>query len=429
VRTDEVTDLSPYLSPATVAGVWGDPALLARGLEFAVAALFILLVHELGHWFACRRHRLDTTPPLFLPAPLGLGTFGAFIRIRSPIRDKRELLDVGVSGPLAGFVALLPVLAAGVALSSPARLADAARFGGPVLLYRPGDSLLLELLTRVFHGALPAGMLLEPHPLLLAGWVGLFATMLNLLPLAQLDGGHILYAVLGGRQRRVARFLWLGLVGLGFLWPGWWLWALFVLILGLRHPRIVDESKPLDRRERRLAFLSLVVFVVGFMPAPIQVLEISPAPAFGGGSVAARLEVENQRDRAFVDQLDAHRGAETTALDLDTEALQLEAQRLDQRLGDLRLRGPLEGGATAAIGAGEEGELGDEQQAAAGFGQRAVHPAALVVEDAQAGELGGRPAHHLEVVPRRHADQSDETALHRAHRRALDFDAGPRDSL
>jgi len=429
VRTDEVTSLSPYLSPATVAGVWGDRALLVRGLEFATAALFILLVHELGHWFACRHHRLDVTPPLFLPAPLGLGTFGAFIRIRSPIRDKRELLDVGVSGPLAGFVALLPVLAAGVALSHPARLAEAARFGEPVLLYRPGDSLLLELLTRIFHGALPAGTLLEPHPLLLAGWVGLFATMLNLLPLAQLDGGHILYAVLGGRQRRVARVLWLGLVGLGFLWPGWWLWALFVLVLGLRHPRIVDESKPLDRRERRLAGLSLVVFVIGFMPAPIQVLEITPAPSFGAGSVASRLEVEQQRDRSLVDQLDAHRGAEAAALHLDAEARELVAEGRDQRLGDLRLRRALEGGPAAAIGAGEERELGDEQQAAADLGQRPVHPPALVVEDPQAGELGGRAAHHLEVVPGRHADQRDEAAPHRSHFRALHFDAGPRNSL
>lgn len=310
-RTDLMTDLVPLLTADTVRRVAGEPRVLQMGLQFSLATLFILLCHEFGHWFACRRHRLDATPPLFLPAPIGLGTFGAFIRIRSLVRGKRELLDVGVSGPLAGFAALLPVLALGVWLSPPAPLPmpPAGEIG--LLLYRPGQSLLLAGLTHLMHGTLAPGWVLNPHPLLLAGWVGLFATMLNLLPLAQLDGGHILYAAVGRAQRRLAWPLWGALALLGFAWPGWWLWCLFVLLLGLHHPRLVDESEPLDPRRRRLAWTALGVFVLGFMPAPIVVVEIPAA-----GIAPAGLQVERQRDRAIVDQRDLHASAEPAAFDI-----------------------------------------------------------------------------------------------------------------
>jgi len=329
-RTDVVTDLVPLLSPATVRRVLGDAELLRLGLQFALPTLGILLCHELGHWFACRRHRLDATPPLFLPAPIGLGTFGAFIRIRSVVRGKRELLDVGVSGPLAGFAALLPVLAIGVWWSSPSPLPAPPAGDVGLLLYRPGESLLLAGLTHLAHGPLPAGWVLNPHPLLLAGWVGLFATMLNLLPLAQLDGGHILYAALGRAQRRLAWPLWGALALLGLAWPGWWLWCLFVLLLGLRHPRLVDESEPLDRRRRRLAWAALAVFAVGFMPTPISVVEIR-----GTGSVPAGRQVESQGHRAVVDQRDLHLGAEAALLDFAAASAQLGDEVVDQRARDL----------------------------------------------------------------------------------------------
>lgn len=269
------TDLSPFLLPETVLGVWGDPALLSSGLTFAAAALGILFCHEMGHYLACRYYRLPATLPYFLPVPLAVGTFGAFIRIKAPIRTKRQLFDIGVAGPLAGFAVLIPVLVLGVALSRPAAvdLGPAGELTGRNILV-PGDSLALELTTRAIHGVLPAGTLLEPHPLLLAAWFGLLATALNLLPLGQLDGGHILYAALGRTQRRLAFPLWLGMGALGLAWPGWWLWCVLVLFIGLAHPPVRDEAVPLDRRRRAVAWVTLVVFLLCFMPVPLELFPI-----------------------------------------------------------------------------------------------------------------------------------------------------------
>jgi membrane-associated protease RseP (regulator of RpoE activity) len=263
------------LHPETIALVWTDPRLLGWGLRFSLATIFILVSHELGHWFACRRYGLPATPPYFLPAPLGLGTFGAFIRIRAAIRTRRELFDVGVAGPLAGFVALLPVLAVGIARSTPVDLGRLpATFGGFQFFF-PGENLLWRSASWLGHGPLGPNVLLNPDPFLLAAWVGMLATALNLLPLAQLDGGHILYAVLGRRQRRLALPLWLMLVALGFVSPGWWLWAVVVLVLGLRHPPLLDETEPLGAGRRTIAVLALIMLVLCFTPAPLQILEVT----------------------------------------------------------------------------------------------------------------------------------------------------------
>jgi membrane-associated protease RseP (regulator of RpoE activity) len=268
-RTDVQTALIPLLLPETVAGVWRDPALLRLGAAYSAAALFILLAHELGHYLACRHYRLPATLPYFLPVPLALGTLGAFIRIKAPLRSKRELFDVGVAGPLAGFVALLPFLFYGVAHSTVAVYQPA----GPEaqgLLYLPGRSLIFELAARLFHGPLPENATLDLHPVALAAWVGLFATALNLLPIGQLDGGHILYAALGRVQRRLAiPFLALLALG-GLLWPGWWLWFGILLVLGFRHPPVWDEDTPLDRRRQLLALLALLILVLSFMPVPLR---------------------------------------------------------------------------------------------------------------------------------------------------------------
>ena len=274
-RTDVVTAEVPLLIPATVAAVWSDPALLALGFSFSLPVLFILLCHELGHYLACRRYRLPATPPFFLPAPLGLGTFGAFIRIRAPIQGKRELFDVGIWGPLAGFAALVPFLLAGIARSHPSPL-DAVPpevAGGSLLL--PGDCLAVRLAARWFHGPLPDGTVLDLHPFALAAWFGLLATAINLLPLGQLDGGHILYAVTGRLQRRLALPLWLalGLAGL-MVWSGWLLWSVIVLFMGLYHPPLRDETTPLGTGRRLLALLALAIFVLSFMPVPVQELPV-----------------------------------------------------------------------------------------------------------------------------------------------------------
>ncbi|HEX5760754.1 MAG TPA: site-2 protease family protein [Thermoanaerobaculia bacterium] len=270
-RTDIFASLVPWLTPRSVAAVWSDPALLRLGLSFSLAVLAILLVHELGHYLACRRYGLAATLPYFLPAPFGIGTVGAFIKIRAPIRGKRELFDVGASGPFAGFLALLPFLFLGLARSRPVPLADAVIPPGvTAFILVPGRSLLFELVSRLFHGPLPAGTVLDLHPLALAAWFGLLATAINLLPLGQLDGGHILYAATGRLQRRLALGLW-ALLALGsLLWPGWLVWSAIVLMMGLRHPPVRDEAEPLGRGRQALALLALLLFVGCFMPVPMR---------------------------------------------------------------------------------------------------------------------------------------------------------------
>jgi membrane-associated protease RseP (regulator of RpoE activity) len=264
--TDVTTTLSPFLTPGVVSAVWRDPEMLKIGLSFSIPALLILLCHELGHYIACRIYGIPCTPPFFLPVPLNFGTFGAFIRIKAPIQSKRQLFDVGVAGPIAGFVALIPFLLYGIAHSRPVP----ATGTGAMELLLPGHCLAIQLATRLFHGRLAAGTILNLHPAAFAAWLGLFATSLNLLPLGQLDGGHILYAVTGRLQRRLALPFWLALALLGFYWPGWLLWSVIVLVIGLRHPPVYDESLPLDRKRRALAWVALAIFVLSFMPVPID---------------------------------------------------------------------------------------------------------------------------------------------------------------
>jgi membrane-associated protease RseP (regulator of RpoE activity) len=277
-RTDVVTTFGQIAVPSMVAAVWSTPALLRTGLAFSLPVLLILLCHELGHYLACRRYGVVATLPYFVPIPLALGTLGAFIRIRSPIRNKRQLFDIGVAGPITGFVALVPFLVYGVARSRPTPLVVAtgdADWGGTVLL-QPGDSLAILLVKRLVHGELPAGTVLDLHPFALAAWVGLLATSLNLLPLGQLDGGHILYAVFGRWQRRLALPLWLALVAAGaFFYQGWWLWAAIVLVIGLRHPPLWDELQPLDAKRLALAAFALLMLVLCFMPVPMVELPVA----------------------------------------------------------------------------------------------------------------------------------------------------------
>ena len=272
-------DLPLLLRPSTVARVWTDPGLLSLGLSFSLPALAILLCHELGHYLMCRRYGLPCTLPYFLPAPLAIGTFGAFIRIRAPIRSKRELFDVGVAGPIAGFLVLVPILLLGLAWSYPVPVSELPPVpeGLVTSLLLPGDSLLLSGLTRLFHGELAAGEVLKLHPFVFAGWLGLLATSLNLIPLGQLDGGHILYAAVGRAQRRLALPLWLGLLAVAVLiWPGWLLWCLVTLVMGLYHPPVRDEEQPLDAPRRLLAWAALAIFALSFMPVPLGEALIFP---------------------------------------------------------------------------------------------------------------------------------------------------------
>ncbi len=271
-RTDATIDALPYLTPQTVARVWGDPGLLAVGLLFSLPLMFILLAHEAGHWFACRYYRVPATLPYFLPSPFFIGTFGAFIRIRGRIRNKRELFDVGIAGPLAGAVALLPFLVLGIWWSQPALILEVPLQEAQASLIVPGQSLLFKLLSAAFHGPLTLPLGLDLHPFALAAWVGMLATSLNLIPLGQLDGGHILYAVFG-RRPWLRLVLWLALLACSALWSGWLLWALILLVVG-RHPPLADEGSPLGPGRRRLAWVALALLVLTFMPVPIEILPV-----------------------------------------------------------------------------------------------------------------------------------------------------------
>ncbi len=274
--TTVFADLPPWTSPEIVAAVWKNPDLLAQGLAFSIPLLIILGAHELGHYWVARHYGLRVSPPYFLPLPAALGTLGAFIRLRSPVRNRRELFDVGISGPLAGFLALIPFLVLGVALSQPVELSNppAPASTGLWEIYQPGESLALLATVSFLHEPLPAGWILELHPMALAAWVGLLATALNLLPLAQLDGGHILYAVVGRRQRQLALPTWCLLLLAGWWWPGWYFWAFVVLVLGLVHPPVRNESIRLDAKRYLMALVALLLLVVCFMPVPLKVATV-----------------------------------------------------------------------------------------------------------------------------------------------------------
>jgi len=247
-----------------------DPRLFREGLVFSLPLLAVLLAHELGHYLVCRHYGIDASPPYFIPFPPQVslvGTMGAFIRIRAPIRDKRQLFDMAVAGPIAGFAVAVPLLAWGVSHSrvnpSPA-LAE-----GTVIFQYP---MLVQIFQRLFAGATYTSVDVVEHPVFLAAWFGLFVTALNLLPLGQLDGGHAVYAVFGRFQRVLALPLLALLAVLGLKWPGWWVWVLFTLFTGLRHPPVANEGEPLDERRKLVAAAVLLIFVLCFSPVPIEVL-------------------------------------------------------------------------------------------------------------------------------------------------------------
>ena len=246
----------------TYVTVWRHPALLLGGLPFSLTLAAILLAHEFGHYLACMYYRVDATLPYFLPAPSLIGTFGAFIRIRSAIVSKRVLFDIGVAGPLAGFVFLLPALSVGLAFSKVIPGIDhqgAIHFGVP---------LLQRLLQHaIFPGAALGDVYL--HPVARAAWIGIFATALNLLPIGQLDGGHILYSLAGDHHRRISMIAIVALIPLALFWWVWLVWAVVLFWLGRRHP-VIHDMTDLGSGRRKLGWISLVIFVLCFMPAPIM---------------------------------------------------------------------------------------------------------------------------------------------------------------
>jgi len=256
-----------------------DVGALVPGLPFGVALVGVLAVHEAGHYLAARRHRISVTPPYFIPFPPYLsviGTLGAFIRLRSPVLSRSTLLDVAVSGPLLSFLASLPLLWWGLAHSRVIGVVNAptaylVRFASERLWL--GESLAMSWLTRLVLDFPGAGHVVEMHPIAFAGWLGLFVTALNLLPISQLDGGHLLYALFGSRQRLAAWAFFLALIPLGFLWAGWWVWAVLVAGVGrgrIGHPPLYSSERGPEAVRVAVGLAAAVAFLLCFVPVPFR---------------------------------------------------------------------------------------------------------------------------------------------------------------
>ncbi|HEX8161567.1 MAG TPA: site-2 protease family protein [Pyrinomonadaceae bacterium] len=272
----------PLYYALTVAGVCeyaaAHPSLIAQGLTFAAALLSILAAHESGHYVACRRYNVEATLPFFIPAPplFLAGTFGAFIKIKSPIPTRRALFDIGVAGPLAGFVVIIPVAVAAILTTHPAPPlpASASEASGALVYFN--DPPLLRLLARALRMDIANA---APNPFYFAAWIGLLVTSLNLLPVGQLDGGHAVFSVFGERAHRlVGRFAFaamLALAVLGWLWhhaPGGFVYAVLLFVmLRLPHPRATHEEATLGRARLAVAWLTLAVFLLCFEPFPLSI--------------------------------------------------------------------------------------------------------------------------------------------------------------
>lgn len=278
-----LADIAPYLLPA-----------LGRGLAFAASLLGILLAHEFGHYLAARYHQTAVTLPYFIPFPFSpFGTMGAFIRMKEPPKNKRILLDIGLAGPLAGLVVAVPVLLVGLYLSDLKPLPENQG------LYIEGNSILYLLAKYLVHGQwLPQPLSYEGlhplvfwirylftglpipvggvdvflHPVAFAGWAGLLVTALNLIPAGQLDGGHLIFVLLGHRARFLLPFVLVVLIALGTVWPVWWLWAFLIFIMGRIYAEPLDLITPLDASRKLIAIFGLIVFLLVFTPVPLRLI-------------------------------------------------------------------------------------------------------------------------------------------------------------
>ena len=239
-----------------------DPMFLLSGLPFTLTLLIILLVHEMGHFIIGNRRGVIMSYPFFIPAPTFLGTFGAIIKSRTPIKNRNDLIHIGAAGPLTGAVPALIAVAWGLTTS---RIISVEHAG---LIW--GNSIITWLLEKVVVGDIPPGMILEHSPIALAGHVGLLVTMINLLPLGQLDGGHITYGLFGRGQHYLAAGFLVFLLLLGWQWNGWWIWLVLALFIRPFHPPVIEKDILLTSRSKLMGWLSILLFVLCFVPIPIR---------------------------------------------------------------------------------------------------------------------------------------------------------------
>ncbi len=267
-----LTVFTTLLAGALMEGakVLENPLELLKGIPFSFTLMFILGTHEFGHYYYAQKHKVDATLPYFIPAPPFLfliGTFGAFIKIKSPIYRKDALLQIGAAGPIAGFIIAVPALIIGLLLSD---VVEKSNIQGALIL---GDSILMKILTWITHPKLMDTQDIMLHPIAFAGWIGLLVTMLNLLPIGQLDGGHVAYAMLGKKQRLIGQIAFIFLIPLSFLSINWLIWGLLLLILmrSVKHPPIQDIHIPLSDTDKRIGYICLLIFIVCFIPAPFKI--------------------------------------------------------------------------------------------------------------------------------------------------------------
>jgi membrane-associated protease RseP (regulator of RpoE activity) len=255
-------DLLPLLD---LGWIRHDPGHLLLGIPFAGTLMLILLAHEMGHYLYCLKYGVCATLPFFIPAPTLIGTLGAFIRIKSPIRSRSALFDIGIAGPIAGFVLSFAVLVLALPLSKPMTVEMAAS------QIEIGYPLSFHLVRSLVHfpdylSGLPLSAM-SLHPIAIAAWVGMFATALNLLPGGQLDGGHIVFSLFPRAHRYVSWLTVAVLVPMGFFWKGWWVWAVLLAFLGMRHPQVISWPGVSTRR-KLLGVVALLMLLLTFVPAP-----------------------------------------------------------------------------------------------------------------------------------------------------------------
>lgn len=267
-----LTVFTTLLAGAIMEGaqILDNPLDLIKGVPFSFTLMFILGTHEFGHYYYAQKHKVDASLPFFIPAPPFLfliGTFGAFIKIKSPIYRKDALLQIGAAGPIAGFIIAVPALILGLFLSD---IVEKSDIQGALIL---GDSILMKILTWVTHPDLMESQDIMLHPIAFAGWIGLLVTMLNLLPIGQLDGGHVAYAMLGEKQKLIGQAAFILLVPLSFLSINWLIWGLLLLLLmrTVKHPPIQDIHIPLSESDKRIGYICLLIFILCFIPAPFKI--------------------------------------------------------------------------------------------------------------------------------------------------------------
>ncbi len=264
-----------------------EPSRIIEGYPFSISLLAILLTHELSHYFASRLNHTRATLPYFIPAPSIIGTFGAFIKMKSPIINRRALIDIGASGPIGGFIVALFVTIYGLSHSQIVSIKNTA--GGLIL----GDSLLFSALSKLILGTPPEGKDIMLNQVAFAGWIGFFVTSMNLLPIGQLDGGHVAYALFGPKRHRRLSITLATLLALAgalriflyngflehtalsslkdYLWEGWLIWAFLLYMLGLSHPPVIYWEVPLSRGRRIMGWAAILIFILTFTPSPFRV--------------------------------------------------------------------------------------------------------------------------------------------------------------